>query len=514
MTIAGYNYTRIHSCDDLVDTDTACSNDATSNDTGDFKEGIASCYWTLNATGEQATFEPAAALDLSASPVRFWGLFSQGGLLENASDGGIQFWAADGANTGKWYLDGKDTYSGGWKNFVIDLGQTVDEGSQPSDSAITSLGVEVHLSAGAKNVPNTWIDHLWYGDGLLVSSDNAGSPYTLADIMAAENTPATGGWGVLTRFGGQYYCIGELRFAEANFQAKSSVLVFEDRPVSTDLMGITVVDSDGTSEFQLGARSGDAGIEGCVVRVADPAQTPKFFFEAGDSDLTRFGLYGTTLFDAEVVNLPDVNSTDVQVLNSSFETSGEVVINFTEVLNSNFISANSRGVRISDSDFNMEDCRIISCPIGIHYPNSGSYTADGLIFTGCSDDVEFSANGSDAALVINAADGANPNTYIVTGTADSDSVTINNPIFHTLTGVAEGSEVTYARTNETELYHVESSSTDGQVQYSYNYTSDIPFYITIYHLGYEPYLIDNQTLGSVDATVPVQQSTDPNYSNP
>ena len=102
INIEGLNYTVIHSCEDITDAVTGCEADASTNDPGDFKQGAASLCAILNADGESMTFTPSAGLDISASPVRFWGLFAQGGLLQNSSDGGFTFFAGDGSITGLW----------------------------------------------------------------------------------------------------------------------------------------------------------------------------------------------------------------------------------------------------------------------------------------------------------------------------------------------------------------------------------------------------------------------------
>jgi len=88
------------------------------------------------------------------------------------ANGGIQFWASDGTNIGYWYVGGRDTYPGGWQNFVVDLTKGVDAGTKPPNMAlITQIGTRHVLTLAGKNVDNVWIDHFCVCDGLVVSGD-------------------------------------------------------------------------------------------------------------------------------------------------------------------------------------------------------------------------------------------------------------------------------------------------------------------------------------------------------
>lgn len=89
---------------------------------------------------------------------------------------------------------------------------------------------------------------------------------------------------------------------------------------------------------------------------------------------------------------------------------------------------------------------------------------------------------------------------------------------HTLTNIAEGSEVTYVKvSDQTELYHVESVDAGGQTQYNYTYAGqDTIVDILIFHVNYTPEsgTFENVTLTNADATLRISQVNDPNYSNP
>uniref|UniRef100_A0A6M3JXN7 Putative tail protein n=1 Tax=viral metagenome TaxID=1070528 RepID=A0A6M3JXN7_9ZZZZ len=176
IAVAGKNYTLISTCD-LITSQGGWTGVDTA-DTVDKKQGASSLCGTLKAAGaNNTTFiptgSPTTKLDLSGEKhLRFWFLITSGGLVELYANGGIQFWASDGTNIGYWYVGGRDTYPGGWQNFVVDLTKGVDAGTKPPNMAlITQIGTRHVLTLAGKNVDNVWIDHFCVCDGLVVSGD-------------------------------------------------------------------------------------------------------------------------------------------------------------------------------------------------------------------------------------------------------------------------------------------------------------------------------------------------------
>lgn len=312
VTIAGKNYTQISSCDTSTSGGTWVT--LTTQDPDNKKEGNNSlCGIVKNSGANTVTFTPTASVNLSGiKHVRFWVILTQGGLLNTYAGEGLNFWASDGTNTGYWRILGRDTYPGGWMNCVIDVSNACDSGTKPTAmGAITTMGIRINLTAAAKNAVNTWIDNLCVCDGLIAYGDDAGAYFDIDDIWAADDA-TTGGWGVMRKIGGQYFSTGSIEIGYATsatkFQAKSQVLVFENRRVNSALYTITAIDSGNasyTTEFILGNKSGTAGVEGCMLRVQDTSQACKFSINgATDTDVDNFKLYGTTFFDAGSITIP------------------------------------------------------------------------------------------------------------------------------------------------------------------------------------------------------------------
>ena len=282
-------------------------------------------------------------------------------------------------------------------------------------SAITRIGIRVNLTGNAKKAQCMWLDHIYTGDGLVIHGDDGGGYMDFDDVFT-EDEDTTNGWGMIRKVGGQYFMIGSLDFGDAagtagcKFQAKSSVLVFENRPVDDDLYAITVVDNGtGVTEFILGDKAGTAGIEGCLFRTESSSQTPKFSIDGGtDTDVDNFKLYGSTFLDGSTMKFP-ANAATVEVLNCNFEACDEVLATTCNIENCNFVSANDEAFILPSGDtHNLKDCNFINCADAWRIPTAGTYTCDGCLFINNTNDID---NTSGGAVTINKTSGSDPSTY-------------------------------------------------------------------------------------------------------
>jgi len=167
----------------------------------------------------------------------------------------------------------------------------------------------------------------------------------------------------------------------------------------------------GTTEIYLGTRIGTdpafSGISGCIFKSAGAA---KYKVKAVDASVTKFGLYGCSLLDADVISLPNLNSSDKQVLNCTIEASRVASPDICQVRNCNFIAADDAGTTIpAGNTHNLKDSKLINCPYGIRIATAGSYTLDNLKFIGT-----FTAhidNVSGGAVTINRTNGTDCTTF-------------------------------------------------------------------------------------------------------
>ena len=265
--------------------------------------------------------------------------------------------------------------------------------------------------------------------------------FDLNDIFTADDA-TTLGIGIIRQIGGQYFVVGSFEIglasgsAETKFQAKSSVLVFENRRVNDVLYAINVVDNGtGTTMFLLGSKSGSSGIEGCMIRTQSSAQTCKFTLDGKtDTDVDYFNLYGTTFYDAGVISFPP-NSANVEVLNCNFEAGSNVIVNTAVVKNCNFVSSDTAAVKMSSASHHVTDCNFVGCSRGVLIDTYvASYPFDNLKFSGCTYDVH---NTSGSAIEVGKSNGSNPTTYDPAGNV----VTFTGSIILTMTVKTEGGAV-------------------------------------------------------------------------
>jgi len=415
ITISGKNYTQISGCESISDGGTWTVLDT--QDSANKKEGTYSLCGTMKAIGiNTATFTPTSSVDLSGTKhLRMWFLDSAPGLLVSTADG-IQLGITDGTNTGYWNLN--DGYEGGWLNLVVDTSSDVNVGTKPTNmNAITVFYLRITQTAGGKNFDNVWGDNLCVCDGLIAYGDD-GDYFDFEDIYSADNTSL--GIGILRKIGGVYYSTGGIEFGDSGgssgtkFQAKSQVVIFENRPVNADLYAFDVVDNGtGTTEFILGDKVGTAGIQGCVIRIASGTQTAKFDIDGStDTDVDNFKLYGSTFYGADSITFPTVAAT-VEILNCNFESCGQVASSSANTSGCFFINTTDTDAALLwNESVDIDDCSFIgnTAGAGIEMPSAvGSpYAYDALLFSGNTYDV---LNSSGSAISINKNNGSDPTTY-------------------------------------------------------------------------------------------------------
>ena len=419
VTIMGKNYTQISGCESTSDGGTWSGVDT--QDSTNVKENTYSLCGTLKASGDNdATFTPTTAIDMSGTKhLRCWYLCTSGGLLNTYAGGGIQIGISDGTNTGFWYLAGRDTYSGGWINLVVDVSSNVDAGTKPTGmSAITSITLRNNQTAG-KNVDNVWVDNLCLCDGLIAYGDDGGGYFDFDNIFLGDNDTALG-IGIVRKIGGQYFSTGSIEIGDnvgtngCKFQAKSQALIFEDRKVNASLYGLNIVDNGtGTTEFILGDKVGTAGIQGSIVRTESEIQSAKFYIDGfTDTDVDNFKLYGSTFFDAGIITFGK-DATNTEILNCNFESCLQVIPKDASTIGCFFINTSDVDAAVLwNETIDIQDCSFVgnTTGAGIEMPSAVGtpYPYDGLLFSGNTYDV---LNSSGFAISINKNNGSDPTTH-------------------------------------------------------------------------------------------------------
>ena len=380
-------------------------------DTEVFIEGAASVGMVKVSTGKYIEkfdygTEFGSNYDATSNPTHlyFWVNVSNGGGLyplysgDESTEGGVRIYIEDNAGAYvEWYVAGSDTYSGGWRCFVAYTEADADNSSGSIDkSNIKYFGVTLNMEAKTTaNVRNAWIDFIRYGSGLVCSGTDTGQ-MTWEDIYQGDLASAHG---VIRKEGGIYFAQGAITIGDnsgtnaTDFSDTNQVIVFEDAKVSSTLYNITIVgNATGDTDFQMGTKSGTAGISGCIIRAAG---TNKYDFTCTDTAVEDLKLYGCTFYEADTVSLPVYSASDPsrEVLNCNFEACNEVDPDTCTVTNCNFINADERGIRIDTTSHHVTYSNFIACPDAVHIPVADTYTFTGLVFTNNTYDVENSSAG-------------------------------------------------------------------------------------------------------------------------
>lgn len=449
ITIACKNYNAINLCENSGDWTGSTPGDVTDF----YKEGSQCIGFEFWKAGDNDSYISVTE-DLSGTThLHLWFMCTTLKELNTDANGGIQFYLSDGANTGYWYVSGSDSYPGGWINLVIDLSKAVDSGTKPNMSAITTMGIRVNLTTGAKKAQCAWVDHIYAGDGLIIYGDDAGSDFDFADVLAQDEL-TTNGWGMIRSIGGVFYLIGSLTFGDASgtgdlkFKDLSQIVIFEDRPVNASLYDISVVNNGtGTGNFQLGNTSGGKGIQGCTIKSEGAI---KYSITAVDTDIDIFKLYGCNLIDASIIDFP-VSASGREVLSCTFEACGVVDPDTCVVKYCNFINADGVACYLATASHQVSSCNFIANPHGLEFAYSTLDTLYGCLFSGSNGTTLYDAKHSDSgAFVLNKGteDGVTTNingAYIEETGGGSTTVVLNVDTIITVRDITDSSLVSNAR---------------------------------------------------------------------
>lgn len=344
------NLTELYDCD----TTTNWSPTPTTN-TEVQVEGTACNSIKVSIATTAIVFTLPGATDLSSTHIFSWMMSTTVTGLDTKANGGLRIRVEDAStNFGEWYVGGKDTYSGGFKSFVVDTTRTFDNKSAtpPTLTAITKVGVTFKTTAMSSAINCFW-DIARYGTGLTVGGGTTADPGTWQNIVDTDASNANA-YGVVRKEGGIFFVSGRMLFGDGSgttsttFNDSGQIVVFEDKPVSSSLYRIELVgNSTGTNSFQLGSvvGSGDdrQGIGGGVIQTAGPSYNIDCATDI--ADLNTINFYGVTVKGASG-GATFSGSTKTDVIGCVFENCGEVQPADAEFLNNTLVAAIDRGVRM------------------------------------------------------------------------------------------------------------------------------------------------------------------------
>jgi hypothetical protein len=340
--------------------------------------------------------------------------------LDTKANGGMRIGIRDTAgNTGDWFVAGRDTYTGGWECFVVDVSQPFDvQSGTPNITAVNGIRITFKTIQTTAKINCFW-DAVRFGTYIGVKGGTPADPATFQDILNADDTYAYGAF----RLG-----VGGIIFAQAKLVFGSNVagentyfkdttapiILFRNRKVSDNWWRITFVGNPtGTTEIYFGEKLGGTGVNGPLIRT----EQQSYVIDLTDTNVTKYGLYGAFIDKASTVMLAPY-SADKEVNECVFTKCGEIVPDTGLVTKCRFIGSSGRALKISSTSHHVTNCDFINNYVAIRHDVGGTYTYDALMFYGNTYDVE---NTSTDPVIINRINGSNP----VTKLENPGSITIN-----------------------------------------------------------------------------------------
>ena len=472
---------------------------------------------TAGSTGTGATKTP------NALPYVWANFLASGSALTQAA-GGLQLTLGDGANTRFYNVGGSDTYSGDFRKWSVDPVNSPFTGSANLGD-ITQIGFVADVGNTTTRFDNFVVDAIDIGTGLTIDGTTDTDSLFLEAAASDEGAPDLA-IGVLSEFNGIIFAQGSIAFNGTALTSVGETLVFTDTLLSAYTYGCDIT---GTVTFTNSAVLGSG-----AVNFNFNSSSATAFTMAGGS-LAKFNSVTTGVgqtFDSVVFSSGNTSSIVNTITSSTFIGCGLVTLSGAGNLSLCTISNSTADSAVSTSSLdNIDDCIFIGDNTS-HAVNLGTIVATtSMPWTNRFNTSTYAATDQSAnatstpgnsevilvnvasgqTLTINVAAGATTPTYRNTGPGAVSVVA--GQVSLTLTGLIAGSEVRiYTAGTATEVAGIEDSTTS--FVYTYTFVPSLLVDIVVHNVQYQYLRISNVELGAADASLPIQQRFDRNYSNP
>lgn len=517
---------------------------AGNSNTETYIEGDGSYSVKLSSATGGLLHDAGSAQDWSNNTFYIWWNCSTAGKLNTKASGGVRmrFCGATVTDFFEIYLEGGDTYSGGFEMSVVDIERAAANpdntgGTPPATSAIRYVGIVWDVTAMISgNVDNCFLDAMWRlpasTPGILVEGQNTGSvDWTWADIVAAGDVgDPSKAWGTVFNRDGIVFINTPIRFGANDavthgFSDTNVKVQWEDQLVA--LAGFYVlqpVGGSGTQSFQLGQKTGtgdDAiGTQGGSIGAASSGS--RWSFDADDANLDACYLYGVNFDHAEDFQL---DSSAVEAISCFFLDCTSARVDNSLFLRNSIVAANTgNGVAFLTTD-DLTDVRFCSFVFSdghafeLTTPRVATQTSKGNLFSGYgADDSNDAAgyNNSGGAVTINVTDNGDGPTI---RNGSGASTTVNNAVTLTINvkGEAgndiEGARVRIQKQSDGSLVTQGTTNTSGVFTDTFDFSSDLDVEIIVRLKGFQNYATTGK-ITSNGLTTDVTFLTDPTVNLP
>lgn len=492
-----------------------------------FVEGSNAIETTTNKQRVALAHSPGTSYDFTAGSTGsgtvkipgglfwIWGTFLASGTMFTQANGGFQIILGDGSNRAYWNVAGSDTYLGGFKKWAISIDLatrfTTDDSGTVQIGNITEFGMVTDVGGATTRFANFVVDAYDIGTGLTFTGSTVSDSLFLEAFNAQDATKI----GILQNNNGIIFCQGNLEFDGTSQTSFGETMVFTD----------TVLDS---------------GFGYSLLFTGSHTLTNTTITTSGGVSYT-FDSTGATSFSMSGGALSGISTLD---FGASDSVSGVVISNGTAVniandpTGCNFVN---NGVVALSATGSLTDCIIT--------PSSASSVAVTASNIEQLSNCTFNGDGTGHALEVSSLGDGDLNwTCKATGYAATDGSTGNETIFVnvgsgsltirvqagattptvrtagasvvvaspqpslTISGLNPGSDVVIKASGTTTKLQDSQDIAGTTVGYTYSYSSGTFVDIAVYAEGYVPLFVNGYELAAADATLPVTQAIDRNYT--
>lgn len=262
--------------------------------------------------------------------VWIWCNVPTAGLMVNRAGGGISIVlsAADTTNYSEWYVDGSDTYFGGWRRYVIDPRKPSSSigGTGADLSAISYFGMCGDIRPNSAKADAVVVDRIDVGNGLRVIETSSDPDPTVdgfgywQDILDADEGTTANKYGIVRSDNGIIYVQGTITLGDFNgnrpalLKERDRIVVWEDPryyiPATDSLVSTLPTDSNKmivagatgaegatpTTVIEHGVKIGTGdtavGANGCQFQSAGPQVSVLVSGGAGGQEADTLNYYG------------------------------------------------------------------------------------------------------------------------------------------------------------------------------------------------------------------------------
>jgi hypothetical protein len=332
-----------------------------------FGSGSQSVFADNQAGGEGIAFDNGSDRDWTDDVVYMWVNLANPGIMETKAAGGIRVRVANNAGLTNFVernFEGSDTYSGGWRMFVIDMNDIFANpdntgGTPPVITAAQYVGVVVDLVTGAmpKMQDNLFLDICWRLQKGVPGIRVEDGTFDWADIvLAGDVNDLTKAWGHVIEESGDIRLLSSIQFGDAAgvtlttfFDGDGRNVKFKDgaNPLPHDLYEVTFVgNSTLGSDIDFGSVVG-TGDNRQGVGGTNWATDGASFTMDGETDIAEIdslNFYGGSITGAGICKFSSSTKTDI--IGLALTDCGEFQPNDAEFLNLTVSSPADRGVEM------------------------------------------------------------------------------------------------------------------------------------------------------------------------